>query len=158
MWVLLYIKYSKFWSILLEHFIERKPLISEEWVVRYNLLISILYNMVFKIVRVAQMDPKWCRSPKKVTLNTRTAFLGHGRNIRSHFLFIAYSWRQIELLHDLFYHFCLLRFFLSSKEFLIHFQDNESLVICQKVGCVLFDKNPSDQNLYYQKIMKLIMT
>ena len=31
MWVFLYIKYSKFWSISLEHFIERKPLISEEW-------------------------------------------------------------------------------------------------------------------------------
>ena len=28
--VFLYIKYSKFWSILLEHFVERKPLISEE--------------------------------------------------------------------------------------------------------------------------------
>ena len=27
----LYIKYSKFWSILLEHFVELKPLISEEW-------------------------------------------------------------------------------------------------------------------------------
>ena len=26
-----YIKYSKFGSILLEHFVERKPLISEEW-------------------------------------------------------------------------------------------------------------------------------
>ena len=31
MWVFLCIKYSKFWSVLLEHFIERKPLISEEW-------------------------------------------------------------------------------------------------------------------------------
>ena len=30
-WVFLYIKYSKFWSVSLEHFIERKPLISEEW-------------------------------------------------------------------------------------------------------------------------------
>ena len=29
-WVFLYIKYSKFWSILMEHFVERKPLISEE--------------------------------------------------------------------------------------------------------------------------------
>ena len=31
-WVFLYIKYSKFWSVLLEHFVERKPLISEEWI------------------------------------------------------------------------------------------------------------------------------
>ena len=31
MWVFLFIKYSKFWSVSLEHFIERKPLISEEW-------------------------------------------------------------------------------------------------------------------------------
>ena len=31
MWVFLYIKYSNFWSILLEHFVELKPLISEEW-------------------------------------------------------------------------------------------------------------------------------
>ena len=31
-WVFLYIKYSKFWSISLENFVERKPLISEEWV------------------------------------------------------------------------------------------------------------------------------
>ena len=30
-WVFLYIKYSKFWSLSLEHFVERKPLISEEW-------------------------------------------------------------------------------------------------------------------------------
>ena len=30
-WVFLYIKYSKFWSVSLEHFVERKPLISEEW-------------------------------------------------------------------------------------------------------------------------------
>ena len=26
------LKYSKFWSALLEHFVDRKPLISEEWV------------------------------------------------------------------------------------------------------------------------------
>ena len=32
-WVFLYIKYSKFWSISLEHFVERKPFISEEWYV-----------------------------------------------------------------------------------------------------------------------------
>ena len=30
MWVFLYIKYIKFCSVLLEHFVERKPLISEE--------------------------------------------------------------------------------------------------------------------------------
>ena len=29
-WVFLYIKYSKYWSVWLEHFLERKPLISEE--------------------------------------------------------------------------------------------------------------------------------
>ena len=29
-WVFLYIKYSKFWSVSLEHFVERKPPISEE--------------------------------------------------------------------------------------------------------------------------------
>ena len=29
-WVFLYIKYSQFWSISLEHFVERKPLFSEE--------------------------------------------------------------------------------------------------------------------------------
>ena len=29
-WVFLYIKFSKFWSVSLEHFVERKPLISEE--------------------------------------------------------------------------------------------------------------------------------
>ena len=29
-WVFLYKKYSKFWSVSLEHFIERKPLIYEE--------------------------------------------------------------------------------------------------------------------------------
>ena len=27
-----YIKYSKFWNVLLEHFIERKPLIIKEWI------------------------------------------------------------------------------------------------------------------------------
>ena len=31
MWVFLYIKYNKFLSISLEHFVEQKPLISEEW-------------------------------------------------------------------------------------------------------------------------------
>ena len=31
LWGFLYIKYSKFWSVLLEHFVEHKPLISEEW-------------------------------------------------------------------------------------------------------------------------------
>ena len=30
-WVFLFQKYGKFWSILLEHFTEHKPLISEEW-------------------------------------------------------------------------------------------------------------------------------
>ena len=30
-WVFLYIKYSKFWSVSLENFVEHKPLISEEW-------------------------------------------------------------------------------------------------------------------------------
>ena len=30
-WVFLYIKYSKFRSVLLEHFVERKPLIYEVW-------------------------------------------------------------------------------------------------------------------------------
>ena len=30
-WVFFFIKYSKFWSISLEHFVERKPLISKEW-------------------------------------------------------------------------------------------------------------------------------
>ena len=30
-WVFLCIKYSKFWSVSLEHFVERKPLIYEEW-------------------------------------------------------------------------------------------------------------------------------
>ena len=50
-WVFLYIKYSKFWSVSLERFIERKPLIYEEWIsdvnewsatkliVRFNLMI-----------------------------------------------------------------------------------------------------------------------
>ena len=30
-WVLLLQKYGKFWSVSLEHFVEHKPLISEEW-------------------------------------------------------------------------------------------------------------------------------
>ena len=30
MWVFFHIKYSKFWSILLDHFIKSKPLLSEE--------------------------------------------------------------------------------------------------------------------------------
>ena len=29
--VFIYIKYSKFWSVSLEHFVERKPVIYEEW-------------------------------------------------------------------------------------------------------------------------------
>ena len=29
--VFLYVKYTKFWSISLEHFVDRKPLIYEEW-------------------------------------------------------------------------------------------------------------------------------
>ena len=33
-WVVLYIKYSKFWRVSLEQFVERKPLISEEWGIR----------------------------------------------------------------------------------------------------------------------------
>ena len=32
-WVFLYIKYSKFWSISLENFVEHKPLIYEEWLI-----------------------------------------------------------------------------------------------------------------------------
>ena len=36
-WVFLCIKYSKFWSILLEHFAERNPLISEEWCLSYSI-------------------------------------------------------------------------------------------------------------------------
>ena len=31
LWVFKYIKYAKFWSVSLEHFIKHKPLISEEW-------------------------------------------------------------------------------------------------------------------------------
>ena len=31
MWVFVFQKYGKFWSISLEHFIKHKPLISEEW-------------------------------------------------------------------------------------------------------------------------------
>ena len=31
LWVFVYIKYGKFWSILLGHFIKHKPLISEVW-------------------------------------------------------------------------------------------------------------------------------
>ena len=39
-WVFLCIKYSKIWSILLEHFVERKPLISEECIgIFFNLFI-----------------------------------------------------------------------------------------------------------------------
>ena len=107
---------------------------------RYNMLISILYNRVFKIVRVAQMDPKWCRSPKKVTLNTLNCF--SWARSRSHFLFIADSWRQIELLHDLFYHFCLrCRFFFLQRNFsLIHFQDNELSKSSAKNEAVCYSK------------------
>ena len=38
-WVFLYLKYSKFWSVSLEHFIECKSLIYEEWLsneITYN--------------------------------------------------------------------------------------------------------------------------
>ena len=31
LWVFIYIKYGKFWSVSLEHQVEYKPLISEEW-------------------------------------------------------------------------------------------------------------------------------
>ena len=30
-WVFIFHNYSKYWSILLEHFIKRKPLVSKEW-------------------------------------------------------------------------------------------------------------------------------
>ena len=53
MWVFLYIKYSKFWSISLEHFVERKPLISEECIIvhiivyRKDIWASISFSEVF---------------------------------------------------------------------------------------------------------------
>ena len=34
-WVFIFQKYGKFWSVLLEHFIKHKPLISEEWLTHY---------------------------------------------------------------------------------------------------------------------------
>ena len=42
--VFLYIKYSKFWSVLLEHFVEHKHLIFEEWSVENLHTITITYR------------------------------------------------------------------------------------------------------------------
>ena len=44
-WVFLYIKYSKFWSVSLEHFVERKPLISEECSFLSD--VEFILNLVF---------------------------------------------------------------------------------------------------------------
>ena len=131
------------------------------------MLISILYNRVFKIVRVAQMDPKWCRSPKKVTLNTLNCF----------------SWARIYLEQEPFSFYCRfvttdrattrsLLSFLSSLSFfflqrnfsLIHFQDNElskssakNEAVCYskqigQIKILCFKKNVLRNQLYNPKI------
>ena len=46
-WVFLYIKYSKFWSVLLEHFVECKPLISEQCLQPWILLKLFMSILVF---------------------------------------------------------------------------------------------------------------
>ena len=66
-WVFLCITYSKFWSVLLEHFVERKPLISEEWCINftknYNIFFyftkNIHYYFVFQQNPIqGQLGPK----------------------------------------------------------------------------------------------------
>ena len=60
-WVFLYIKYSKFWSISLEHFIERKPLIYEEWQ-----LGSYSADYVIKHLFIILADGKNCKTCDRI--------------------------------------------------------------------------------------------
>ena len=53
--VFLYIKYSKFWSVSLEDFVERKPLISEEWKRRWAIKKTINIYLD-KLVELATMS------------------------------------------------------------------------------------------------------
>ena len=48
LWVFVFIKYGKFWSDSLEHYIEHKPLISEEWVPSLSEFTFPWYVMVFQ--------------------------------------------------------------------------------------------------------------
>ena len=51
----LYIKYSKFWSVSLEHFVERKPLISEEWLAHLPIGAVVVVEVVVVEVVVVEV-------------------------------------------------------------------------------------------------------
>ena len=59
-WVFLYIKYSKFWSVSLEHFVQHKPLISEEW-------LCVLLNMVHISSRLIRVQTSRWSMPSAFT-------------------------------------------------------------------------------------------
>ena len=58
-WVFLYIKYSKFWSVSLEHFVECKPLISEEWKPEYNPTPSLIV-LIDQLCLPSWSNSWWC--------------------------------------------------------------------------------------------------
>ena len=49
MWVFIFQKYGKFWSISLQHSIKHKPLISEEWFVsiKYKFTVGIFLSKIW---------------------------------------------------------------------------------------------------------------
>ena len=56
-WVLLCIKCNKFWSVLLEHFIERKPLIIKECCSIYSFVLRcVVLYVTFRRVLVGQLQ------------------------------------------------------------------------------------------------------
>ena len=62
-WVFLYTKYSKFWSVSLEHFVERKPLISEEWLPSRKCIGAVLFSFChgLQITKIPQIIDKLLR-------------------------------------------------------------------------------------------------
>ena len=78
-WVFLYIKYSKFWSVSLEHFVERKPLIYEEWITSYSFI-----SYIEQCIDGAQCDVESFSERRSYmeTSNNLTGFINHGENIQ----------------------------------------------------------------------------
>ena len=66
MWVFLFIKYCKCWSILQEHFVERKPLTSQPWKPKPKPFPAIFSKKMFTFwlkSRIKSQIPRWAGQP-----------------------------------------------------------------------------------------------
>ena len=133
-WVFWYIKYGKFWSISLEHFVERKPLIYEECTISLIVYLSIttklfaallLTTIHFYYISKAKgyktkrlFFPEWW---KKITFYTKNLFYSfvvlektENQQIKQK---IWWKWRKIFQL----FHIPLLKWpFFEPKLFIVH--------------------------------------